>query len=60
MLFHINVMRLIRILDPDRRRCINELCTLIQTLEQLLFSSSTTAEPLLTPRVCLSTVFVDS
>ncbi|RWW09922.1 hypothetical protein BHE74_00033725 [Ensete ventricosum] len=25
-------------------------CTLIQTLEQLLFSSSTTAEPLLTPR----------
>ncbi|CAL9065140.1 unnamed protein product [Musa banksii] len=33
MLFHINVMRIIRILDPDRRRCINELCTLIQTLE---------------------------
>ncbi|CAD5192083.1 unnamed protein product [Musa acuminata subsp. malaccensis] len=31
MLFHINVMRIIRILDSDRRRCINELCTLIQT-----------------------------
>ncbi|XP_042405691.1 AUGMIN subunit 3-like [Zingiber officinale] len=37
-------------LPEDRRRCINELCTLIQTLEQLLFSSSATAEPLLTPR----------
>ncbi|URE04909.1 HAUS augmin-like complex subunit 3 [Musa troglodytarum] len=37
-------------LPEDRRRCINELCTLIQTLELLLFSSSTTAEPLLTPR----------
>ncbi|CAL9083122.1 unnamed protein product, partial [Musa acuminata var. zebrina] len=37
-----------QVLDPDRRRCINELCTLIQTLEQLLFSSSTIAEPLLT------------
>ncbi|XP_020095588.1 AUGMIN subunit 3 [Ananas comosus] len=37
-------------LPADRRRCINELCTLIQTLEQLLFASSTTAEPILTPR----------
>ncbi|KAL0903604.1 hypothetical protein M5K25_027995 [Dendrobium thyrsiflorum] len=37
-------------LPEDRRRCINELCSLIQVLEQLLFASSTTAEPLLTPR----------
>ncbi|KAM0943511.1 putative HAUS augmin-like complex subunit 3 [Dioscorea sansibarensis] len=37
-------------LPEDRRRCINELCTLIQNLEQLLFASSTIADPLLTPR----------
>ncbi|XP_008794031.1 AUGMIN subunit 3 isoform X2 [Phoenix dactylifera] len=36
-------------LPEDRRRCINELCALIQTLEQLLYASSATAEPLLTP-----------
>ncbi|KAG8077130.1 hypothetical protein GUJ93_ZPchr0006g41702 [Zizania palustris] len=36
-------------LPADRERCINELCTLIQTVEQLLFASSTTAEPILTP-----------
>ncbi|KAL6861157.1 hypothetical protein ACP4OV_016857 [Aristida adscensionis] len=36
-------------LPADRKRCINELCTLIQTVEQLLFASSTTAEPILTP-----------
>ncbi|CAN6221854.1 unnamed protein product [Urochloa humidicola] len=36
-------------LPSDRKRCINELCTLIQTVEQLLFASSTTAEPILTP-----------
>lgn len=36
-------------LPADRKRCINELCTLIQTVEQLLFASSTTAEPVLTP-----------
>lgn len=35
-------------LPEDRRRCVNELCTLIQSLEQLLFASSKTAE--LTPR----------
>ncbi|KAJ3669867.1 hypothetical protein LUZ60_010191 [Juncus effusus] len=40
-------------LPADRRRCINELCTLIQTLEQLLFASSTTAEPVLTPRALM-------
>jgi HAUS augmin-like complex subunit 3 len=38
-------------LPADRKRCINELCTLIQTVEQLLFASSTTAEPILTPWV---------
>ncbi|KAH7675115.1 HAUS augmin-like complex subunit 3 protein [Dioscorea alata] len=37
-------------LPEDRRRCINELCTLIQNLEQLLFASSTITDPLLTPR----------
>ncbi|KAL7247036.1 hypothetical protein ACSBR2_002030 [Camellia fascicularis] len=37
-------------LPEDRNRCINELCTLIQSLQQLLFSSSTTAQPILTPR----------
>ncbi|RCV20317.1 hypothetical protein SEVIR_4G044100v4 [Setaria viridis] len=36
-------------LPADRKRFINELCTLIQTVEQLLFASSTTAEPILTP-----------
>ncbi|GLU08040.1 hypothetical protein SLE2022_249690 [Rubroshorea leprosula] len=34
----------------ERNRCINELCTLIQSLQQLLFASSTTAQPILTPR----------
>ncbi|PKI43619.1 hypothetical protein CRG98_035995 [Punica granatum] len=37
-------------LPENRNRCINELCTLIQSLQQLLFASSTTAQPLLTPR----------
>uniref|UniRef100_A0A1J3J0K6 HAUS augmin-like complex subunit 3 n=2 Tax=Noccaea caerulescens TaxID=107243 RepID=A0A1J3J0K6_NOCCA len=36
-------------LPDDRNRCINELCTLIQNLQQLLFASSTTAQPILTP-----------
>ncbi|XP_044466713.1 AUGMIN subunit 3 isoform X2 [Mangifera indica] len=36
-------------LPGDRNRCINELCTLIQSLQQLLFASSTTAQPILTP-----------
>ncbi|KAG8640390.1 hypothetical protein MANES_13G054100v8 [Manihot esculenta] len=38
-------------LPEDRNRCINELCILIQSLQQLLFASSTTAQPILTPRV---------
>ncbi|KAA8550548.1 hypothetical protein F0562_002232 [Nyssa sinensis] len=37
-------------LPDDRNRCINELCTLIQSLQQLLFASSTTAQPILTAR----------
>ncbi|CAA0805954.1 Unknown protein [Striga hermonthica] len=36
-------------LPGDRNRCINELCTLVQSLQQLLFASSTTAQPILTP-----------
>ncbi|PSS14123.1 AUGMIN subunit like [Actinidia chinensis var. chinensis] len=40
-------------LPEDRNRCINELCTLIQSLQQLLFSSSTTAQPILTPRALM-------
>ncbi|XXG45388.1 hypothetical protein AAC387_Pa02g0481 [Persea americana] len=36
-------------LPEDRNRCINELCALIQSLQQLLFASSTTAQPILTP-----------
>ncbi|KAL9252248.1 AUGMIN subunit 3-like protein [Drosera capensis] len=38
------------LLHEDRSRCINDLCTLIQNLQQLLFASSTTAQPILTPR----------
>lgn len=38
------------LLPVDRNRCINELCNLIQSLQQLLFASSTTAQPILTPR----------
>ncbi|TXG64055.1 hypothetical protein EZV62_011049 [Acer yangbiense] len=37
-------------LPEDRNRCINELCTLIQGLQHPLFASSTTAQPMLTPR----------
>lgn len=40
-------------LPEDRSRCINDLCTLIQSLQQLLFSSSTTAQPILTPRTLM-------
>ncbi|KAK3228434.1 hypothetical protein Dsin_000315 [Dipteronia sinensis] len=40
-------------LPEDRNRCINELCILIQSLQQLLFASSTTAQPLLTPRLLM-------
>ncbi|KAK4419717.1 AUGMIN subunit [Sesamum alatum] len=36
-------------LPEDRNRSINELCTLVQSLQQLLFASSTTAQPILTP-----------
>ncbi|KAK9944632.1 hypothetical protein M0R45_010192 [Rubus argutus] len=31
-------------------RCVNELCNLIQSLQKLLFASSTTAQPILTSR----------
>lgn len=40
-------------LPEDRNRCINELCTLIQGLQQLLFASATTAQPILTPRTLM-------
>ncbi|CAI0426484.1 unnamed protein product [Linum tenue] len=40
-------------LPEDRNRCINELCTLIQSMQQLLFASSTTAQPILTPRALM-------
>ncbi|XP_050206624.1 AUGMIN subunit 3 isoform X2 [Mercurialis annua] len=40
-------------LPEDRNRFINELCTLIQSLQQLLFASSTTAQPILTPRTLM-------
>jgi HAUS augmin-like complex subunit 3 len=40
-------------LPEDRNRCINDLCTLIQSLQQLLFASSTTAQPVLTPRTLM-------
>ncbi|KAJ6724028.1 HAUS AUGMIN-LIKE COMPLEX SUBUNIT 3 [Salix koriyanagi] len=40
-------------LPEDRNRCIIELCTLIQSLQQLLFASSTTAQPILTPRTLM-------
>lgn len=36
-------------LPEDSSRCINELCTLIQSLQKLLFASSATAQPILTP-----------
>ncbi|CAA3004606.1 AUGMIN subunit 3 isoform X1 [Olea europaea subsp. europaea] len=36
-------------LPGDRNRCLNDLCTLVQNLQQLLFASSTTAQPILTP-----------
>lgn len=38
------------LLPEDRSRCINDLCTHIQNLQQLLFASSATAQPILTPR----------
>lgn len=37
-------------LPEGRNSCIDKLCTLIQNLQQLLFASSTTAQPILTPR----------
>ncbi|KAF9616313.1 hypothetical protein IFM89_029089 [Coptis chinensis] len=36
-------------LPDDKNRCISELCTHIQSLQKLLFESSTTAQPILTP-----------
>ncbi|KAL3828953.1 hypothetical protein ACJIZ3_017755 [Penstemon smallii] len=36
-------------LPEDRNRCINKLCTLVRSLQKLLFASSTTAQPILTP-----------
>ncbi|KAF6161770.1 hypothetical protein GIB67_013847 [Kingdonia uniflora] len=36
-------------LPEDKNRCINDLCTLIQSLQKLLYASSTTAQPILTP-----------
>ncbi|KAH7294529.1 hypothetical protein KP509_27G004800 [Ceratopteris richardii] len=33
----------------EKMKCINELCDIIQRLQQLLFASSTTAQPVLSP-----------
>lgn len=33
----------------EKTKCINELCEIIQRLQQLLFASSTTAQPVLSP-----------
>ncbi|XP_047270161.1 AUGMIN subunit 3 isoform X2 [Capsicum annuum] len=40
-------------LPQDRDQCINKLCTLVQSLQQLLFASSTTAQPILTPQTLM-------
>ncbi|KAJ8527165.1 hypothetical protein K7X08_029642 [Anisodus acutangulus] len=40
-------------LPQDRDQCINKLCTLLQSLQKLLFASSTTAQPILTPRTLM-------
>ncbi|KAJ7516089.1 hypothetical protein O6H91_22G042600 [Diphasiastrum complanatum] len=36
-------------LVQDKTKCIAELCSIIQRMQQLLFASSTTAQPILTP-----------
>ncbi|KAJ7518051.1 hypothetical protein O6H91_21G052400 [Diphasiastrum complanatum] len=36
-------------LAEDKAKCTNELCNIIQRMQQLLFASSTTAQPILTP-----------
>ncbi|KAF3793672.1 AUGMIN subunit 3 [Nymphaea thermarum] len=36
-------------LPEDRNGCINDMCNLIQAMQQLLFASSTTSQPILTP-----------
>nr|ATG71216.1 AUGMIN subunit3 [Callitropsis funebris] len=36
-------------LAEDKNKCINELCTIIRRMQRLLFASSTTAQPILTP-----------
>nr|KAJ0212012.1 hypothetical protein LSAT_V11C400157390 [Lactuca sativa] len=38
----------------------NDKCTLIQSLQQLLFASSTIAQPILTPQVCNSFIKASS
>lgn len=40
-------------LPQDRDQCINKLCTLLQSLQQLLFASSTTAQPILSPQTIM-------
>lgn len=40
-------------LPADRNRCINDLCTLLRSLQQLLFASSTTAQPILSSRALM-------
>ncbi|KAK4376178.1 hypothetical protein RND71_006855 [Anisodus tanguticus] len=40
-------------LPQDRDQCINKLCILLQSLQQLLFASSTTAQPILTPQTLM-------
>ncbi|CAH9074239.1 unnamed protein product [Cuscuta epithymum] len=40
-------------LPEDRYKCISKMCTLVQSLQQLLFASSTTAQPILTPRTLM-------
>ncbi|GAA0168247.1 hypothetical protein LIER_40526 [Lithospermum erythrorhizon] len=41
-------------LPADRNRCINDLSILLQRLQQLLFASSTTAQPILSSRLVVS------
>eukprot|EP00252_Welwitschia_mirabilis_P002721 TRINITY_DN12682_c0_g1_i1.p1 TRINITY_DN12682_c0_g1~~TRINITY_DN12682_c0_g1_i1.p1 ORF type:complete len:658 (-),score=126.64 TRINITY_DN12682_c0_g1_i1:375-2348(-) len=36
-------------LAEDKSKCINDLCNTIRRMQQLLFASSTTAQPILTP-----------
>lgn len=36
-------------LAEDKHKCINDMCNIIRRMQQLLFASSTTAQPILTP-----------